>query len=802
MKALGGVIVSAGVVLIGIALIWGRAGYYLHEGPILIGLALGGAALAALGGVILQRGSRGAPVPPGARSYSQATPVAAVAPAVVAGELAGNPLAAAASDPATPLEQLADLAHRHPDLRPLIVANPSTYPDLLNWLGALGDPAVAAAFAERTAARAVQDRAGDPSTDPAVLAQLAYDHPELRATIAENPAAYPALLDWIAVAGLASRAVDPAPAVASAVVAAPVRPPRAFWTTANTIAVVSIALVSAVAAGVGVTTGSAALGIVAQLVAQPGALGTQSGMTGGNGATGGGGTTGGDGPGTGNEEPLAGGSSPAARPSEPRYVPTVLILDASGSMVRQTPEGGTRMAAARDAAITFVNGLGDEAQIGLTVFGTGTGNDDSEQAAGCRDVKRVIPVGPVDKEQLTDAISGIAESGFTPLGPSIVDAAQQLAGHAQGLVILVSDGVDTCSPPPACDVATSVRAEYPGLTIHAIGFNVDADEQVQEQLQCIARVGGGEYVSAASAAQLAARLRVLSDPVSTAGSLTARGIDTLRLGMSVEQAMAADPSIMLGETVLDIRYAICDTGRLLFKAGRLWAIEPEETVATAEGVRVGDGLALVRELYGPGQTATDGDGTYLQVPAASGSDSGYRFYTGPGDTVIRIVICICGPGGGAVSEITNWQLGFDGVGPVRFGTRVEDALGLVTVARPTARVPGCGIVDLATSGVGAGVALTFDPTNNDPTVDGIVVDGRGLRDDLMPRTAAGVGLGSTIAEVSAAYTDLTLVTSERYGTYGVVTSPVGRSMLFVFNEDQVLGLTVWDRPMPLYERDC
>lgn len=40
--------------------------------------------------------------------------------------------------------------------------------------------------------------ASDPNTDLGVLAQLAYDHPELQPQIARNPSTYPDLLDWIA----------------------------------------------------------------------------------------------------------------------------------------------------------------------------------------------------------------------------------------------------------------------------------------------------------------------------------------------------------------------------------------------------------------------------------------------------------------------------------------------------------------------------------------------------------------------------------------------------------------------------
>ena len=60
-----------------------------------------------------------------------------------------DPQTDAAANPATPLPDLMSIAASRPDLRPLVAANPSTYPDLLQWLGHLGDPAIDAALARR-----------------------------------------------------------------------------------------------------------------------------------------------------------------------------------------------------------------------------------------------------------------------------------------------------------------------------------------------------------------------------------------------------------------------------------------------------------------------------------------------------------------------------------------------------------------------------------------------------------------------------------------------------------------------------
>ena len=43
----------------------------------------------------------------------------------------------------------------------------------------------------------VVQRASDPSIDQAELAQIAQQHPHARAAVAQNPQAYPGLLDWL-----------------------------------------------------------------------------------------------------------------------------------------------------------------------------------------------------------------------------------------------------------------------------------------------------------------------------------------------------------------------------------------------------------------------------------------------------------------------------------------------------------------------------------------------------------------------------------------------------------------------------
>jgi hypothetical protein len=91
------------------------------------------------GSVLDDVSAPGNPAPPSA-------PVAATVPAAPS---APRYTATVASDPTTPLQVLADIAAEHPSLRPYVAANPSAYPELLTWLGQLGDPAVDDALRRR-----------------------------------------------------------------------------------------------------------------------------------------------------------------------------------------------------------------------------------------------------------------------------------------------------------------------------------------------------------------------------------------------------------------------------------------------------------------------------------------------------------------------------------------------------------------------------------------------------------------------------------------------------------------------------
>jgi Ca-activated chloride channel family protein len=184
-------------------------------------------------------------------------------------------------------------------------------------------------------------------------------------------------------------------------------------------------------------------------------------------------------------------------------VALLLILDASGSM-QAALGGGTRIAAAKGAVRELVGALPRNARVGLRVYGSRVGNDDPRR--DCRDSELLAPVRRMDRARLRRRVGSVRARGFTPIGLSLMRATHDLVRGGSRNVILVSDGIDTCAPPPPCKVARRIHRR--GLHVDVVGLVTRS--RARRQLRCIASAGGGRYVDASSAEQLAKRLRRLS----------------------------------------------------------------------------------------------------------------------------------------------------------------------------------------------------------------------------------------------------------------------------------------------------
>ena len=187
--------------------------------------------------------------------------------------------------------------------------------------------------------------------------------------------------------------------------------------------------------------------------------------------------------------------------------PSVLIImDASASMAKPAGGGQTRLQAAKAALRTLVDGLPDDARVGLRLYGHSVSG--AGRTAGCRDTELVAPVGRLDRARLTARIAAYEAVGSTPIGRALRDGAHDLPADGATSIVLVSDGGDNCAPPSPCAVAEQIAAEGTRVSIQAIGFQVTP--RARSALRCIADRGRGIYRDAGDADELAVALRVLA----------------------------------------------------------------------------------------------------------------------------------------------------------------------------------------------------------------------------------------------------------------------------------------------------
>ncbi len=208
---------------------------------------------------------------------------------------------------------------------------------------------------------------------------------------------------------------------------------------------------------------------------------------------------------------LAAAIAALARPVFPIPVPAdqsaiMLAIDVSGSM-RSQDIAPTRLEAAKRAARAFVTDLPARVRVGLVSFG------------GYATL--LVPPG-TDHERVLDAMDGFTFIRRTAIGEGLLEAVAALPGRVRplpdgtlppippgpkpsGIVILLSDGRSNTGIDA---VRAAEIARLQGVTVYTVG--VGSKEYVpgvyaiggtldDEELQAVARAGGGAYYHASSA---------------------------------------------------------------------------------------------------------------------------------------------------------------------------------------------------------------------------------------------------------------------------------------------------------------
>lgn len=217
-----------------------------------------------------------------------------------------------------------------------------------------------------------------------------------------------------------------------------------------------------------------------------------------------------------------------------------LVLDVSGSMRTADIDGGTRMAAAKQAFNEVLDATPEEVRLGIRTLGADYPGDD--QKTGCKDTAQLYPVSTLDRTEAKTAVATLSPTGWTPIGPALLKAADDFAdSDGSKRIVLISDGEDTCAPLDPCEVAREIAAKGIGLTIDTLGLVPNS--KMRQQLSCIAEATGGTYTSVEHTDELADKVNQLVDraadpvvtPVATDGASSCAQAPTLKSGLYTDR---------------------------------------------------------------------------------------------------------------------------------------------------------------------------------------------------------------------------------------------------------------------------
>ncbi len=185
------------------------------------------------------------------------------------------------------------------------------------------------------------------------------------------------------------------------------------------------------------------------------------------------------------------------------YPQVMFIFDASGSMWGDAG-GETKIDAARRVMSKVVPSLPPEVKVGLAVYG-------HRRKGDCKDIEIVIPPGSSNRDGIISYINKLSPKGKTPIADAISLVADRLKSFEdETTIVLISDGEETCNADP-CGVVKRLKESGIKFVLHVVGFAVNAQQRAQ--LECLAKVGGGNYFSAENAATLLSAMETVKEEV-------------------------------------------------------------------------------------------------------------------------------------------------------------------------------------------------------------------------------------------------------------------------------------------------
>ena len=191
--------------------------------------------------------------------------------------------------------------------------------------------------------------------------------------------------------------------------------------------------------------------------------------------------------------------------------PTLLIIDASGSMDDIMADGTSKIDAAKIAAKQIVQNANDE--IALMIYDDCDAGGDPHSGP-----IRVVVEFTTDKSTLTSEIDAIEPWGGTPIAGSIEEGMIYVSATGKNAgIILLTDGEETCDDVSYAAQMASQASQYGVVIINIVGFQLD--EYAQDEMEAIAAAAGGNYYDAQDVSSLTTSLQQAYTSASGGGLL-------------------------------------------------------------------------------------------------------------------------------------------------------------------------------------------------------------------------------------------------------------------------------------------
>ncbi len=182
----------------------------------------------------------------------------------------------------------------------------------------------------------------------------------------------------------------------------------------------------------------------------------------------------------------------------------LIVFDASGSMT-ETFGGATRISAAKSAISDLLSGLDSNTVVALR----GLAQEKKADKASACTVTALLQSFTSDKNTILNKVNAIQAVGaYTPLAYSLEKSASDFVAGQNNVLVLMTDGMDTCDGDPAKAAAALNSA---GIKVKTYVIGLGADAKTRTQLSAIATSGGGSYYDANDATSLANSFKAIQE---------------------------------------------------------------------------------------------------------------------------------------------------------------------------------------------------------------------------------------------------------------------------------------------------